>query len=368
MIGGAALADLARGLNAAMGAGTYDYVATGAIGPDVIRVAFIYKPAFVTPAGNHAVLDAPTFLDPTNTGSAKNRAALAQTFSNNSTGGVFTAVVNHLKSKGSACGPGDDDPEQGSCNLTRTLAAQELLNWLSTDPTSISDEDFLIIGDLNSYDEEDPIDAIVAGGYTDLIFSFNGESAYSYVFDGQLGYLDHALASADLVGEVTGLTQWHINADEPDLINYDTTFKQPAQEDIYAPDAFRSSDHDPVIIGFDVCDEVAPTFDQVSVTPNVLWPANHKYVDVTATATVNDNFDTNPTVTIVSVTSNEADNGNGDVNTMDDIVIVDDFHFMLRAERSSNGVGSVYTITYMVTDACGNSTTATATVPLNNRR
>ena len=106
----------------------------------------------------------------------------------------------------------------------------------------------------------------------------------------------------------------------------------------------------------------------MSVTPNVLWPANHKYVDVTATATVNDNFDTNPTVTIVSVTSNEADNGNGDVNTMDDIVIVDDFHFMLRAERSSNGVGSVYTITYMVTDACGNSTTATATVPLNNRR
>ncbi|HEX2989866.1 MAG TPA: hypothetical protein VHO49_04265, partial [Anaerolineales bacterium] len=79
-------------------------------------------------------------------------------------------------------------------------------------------------------------------------------------------------------------------------------------------------------------------------------------------------FDTNPTITLVSVTSNEPDNAPGmdDGNTTDDIVIVDDFNFKLRAERSDTGTGRIYTITYMVTDACGNSTTqsVTVTVPL----
>jgi hypothetical protein len=198
--------------------------------------------------------------------------------------------------------------------------------------------------------------------YSDLIFQFLGEAAYSYVFDGQLGYLDHALANAGLLDEVKRVAVWHINADEADLIDYDTSFKRPNQDAIYAPDAYRSSDHDPVIVGLDVCDEIAPTFDEVSVTPDVLWPPNHKYVDVTATVVVSDNFDPNPTVTLVEVTSNEPDNGLGDGDTPNDIVIVDDFHFQLRAERSGTGTGRIYTITYEVSDACGNTATATVTV------
>ncbi len=371
--------DLVNGLNDELGAGTYDYIATGAIGTDAIRQAFIYKPASVTPLGNYAKLDSSVdarFLDD------YNRPVLAQTFENNATHGIFTVAVNHLKSKGSAC---DDvgDPDlgdgAGNCNVTRTLAAQALVDWLATDPTGSGDADFLIIGDLNSYDKEDPIDAIKAGpddvagtadDYTDTILQFKGEEAYSYVFDGQIGYLDHALANSNLINQVTGVTIWHINADEPDLIDYDTSFKQPAQDALYAPDPYRSSDHDPVIVGLDVCDEIAPTFDQVSVTPDVIWPPNHKYVDVTATVVVSDNFDPNPTVTLVSVTSNEPDDGLGDGDTANDIVIVDDYHFQLRAERSATGTGRIYTITYMVTDACGNSTSATATVtvPLNQSK
>ena len=146
----------------------------------------------------------------------------------------------------------------GNCNVTRTWRAQALVDWLATDPTSSGDPDFLIIGDLNAYDKEDPIDAILAGSddvlgsgddYTDLLYHFIGEDAYSYVFDGQVGYLDHGLANADLFTQVTNATVWHINADEADLIDYDTSFKQDAQDAIYAPDAYRSSDHDPVIIG-----------------------------------------------------------------------------------------------------------------------
>ncbi|RPI83476.1 MAG: ExeM/NucH family extracellular endonuclease, partial [Chloroflexi bacterium] len=321
-------ADLVAGLNDVMGAGTYDYVVTGAIGTDAIRQAIIYKPASVTPVGAYAILDStvdPRFLDDFN------RPVLAQTFMDNTTGGIFTVAVNHLKSKGSDCNDiGDPDlgDGAGNCNLTRLAAAQALVDWLATDPTNSGDEDFLIIGDLNSYDKEDPVDAILASSddelgtaddYTDLIFEYQGEDAYSYVFDGQIGYLDHALANAGLVGEVTGTTVWHINADEPDLIDYDTTFKQPAQDDLYAPDPYRSSDHDPVIVGLNVCDEIAPTL-EVTVSPDVLWPANHKYVKVEATVTTADNFDPNPTVTLVSVTSNEPDNGEDDGDTVNDIV------------------------------------------------
>jgi hypothetical protein len=94
----------------------------------------------------------------------------------------------------------------------------------------------------------------------------------------------------------------------------------------------------------------------------MLCASNHKYVDVTATVTASDNFDLEPTITLVSVTSNEPDNGLDDGDTENDIVIVDDFHFQLRAERDGLGAGRIYTITYMVTDDCGNSTTQSVTV------
>ena len=354
-------ADLVSGLNDAMGAGTYDYVATGAIGTDAIRVAFIYKPAAVSLVGNYTVLDASVdarFLDD------YNRPALAQTFQDNATGGIFTVAVNHLKSKGSDC---DDigDPDlgdgAGNCNLTRKAAAEALVDWLAGDPTGSGDADFLIIGDLNAYDKEDPIDALVAGGYSDLIHGFLGEYAYSYVFDGQLGYLDHALANPNLLDEVSGVTVWHINADEPDLIDYDMSYKQDAQDALYAPDAYRSSDHDPVVVGLNVCDEIAPTL-EVTVSTDTLWPANHKYVKVNTWVKADDNFDKHPRVTLVSVVSNEPDDGLGDGDQAEDIIILSDTSFKLRAERSGTGDGRVYTITYQVTDECGNSSQASVEV------
>ena len=72
------------------------------------------------------------------------------------------------------------------------------------------------------------------------------------MFDGQAGYLDHALASATLIGQVTGAADWHINSDEPDILDYDTTFKPPAQEALYEPNQYRTSDHDPVVVGLNL--------------------------------------------------------------------------------------------------------------------
>jgi uncharacterized protein len=250
-------ADLVAGLNEILGAGTYDYISTGAIGTDAIKVALIYKPATVTPVGHYAILDSSVdsrFLD------EYNRPVLAAAFMDNWSEEVFTVAVNHLKSKGSACdaiGDYDLGDGAGNCNLTRLDAAQAQVEWLATDPTGSGTPNTIIIGDLNSYDKEAPIDAIKAGpdglfgtadDYYDLIYEYHGDYAYSYVFDGKIGYLDYALANTNFAQYIDDVTVWHINADEPDLIDYDTSFKQPAQQAIFAPDAYRSSDHDPVIV------------------------------------------------------------------------------------------------------------------------
>ena len=255
-----AIEDLVAGLNAATAPGTYAFINTGVVGTDEIRVAIIYKPATVTPVGSHAVLDSsvdPLFID------TRNRPALAQTFTQISTSAKFTVVVNHLKSKGSGCadiGDPDTGDGQGNCNLTRQKAATALVNWLATDPTGSGDPDFLLIGDYNSYAKEDPITAIKNGGYTDLINVFVGADAYSYQFDGQSGYLDHALASPSLSSQVTGATEFHINADEPVVLDYNVEFKTANQiNTFYDPGAFRASDHDPVVVGLALNDP--PTVD-----------------------------------------------------------------------------------------------------------
>jgi predicted extracellular nuclease len=362
------------GLNDLLGAGTYDAIDTGTIGTDAIKVGLIYKPAVVTPIGDFEVLT--TAVD-SRFRDTLNRPVLAQTFQVNETGARFTVAVNHLKSKGSDCnavGDPDTGDGQGNCNQTRKLAAQALVDWLASDPTGSGDSDFLIVGDLNSYAREDPIDAVLAGpddalgtadDYTNLIEQYEGEHAYSFVFDGMAGYLDHGLASATLAPQVLGAAEWHINADEPDLVDYDTSFKSPTQDAFYEPNQFRSADHDPLVVGLGVCDDIDPTL-SVDATPSTLWPPNHRYVTVQADVDFDDNFDPTPTLELVAVTSNEPDNGADDGNTVDDVVVVDQDTFRLRAERSESGSGRVYTITYRVTDDCGNSTTdsATVTVPI----
>ena len=163
-----------------------------------------------------------------------------------------------------------------------------------------------------------------------------------------------------MTAQVTGVADYHIDSDEPSVLDYLEDFKSAGQLiSLYAPDEFRISDHDPVIIG--VCQSPTAT---ASATPNLLWPANHKYVDVSAV--VNASSDT-ASITLVSVTSNEPDNGEDDGDTVNDIVILGDYNFQLRSERSGIGTGRIYTITYLVTNTCGSTTTVstTVTVPLS---
>ena len=262
-----AIDDLVDGLNAIAGAGTYAYVdadaqtgITNVLGTDAIKVGMIYKPATVIMTGTTAVLDSNAetiFLD------TLNRPSLAQSFQETATGEIITVIVNHLKSKGSAC---PDDPDtgdgQGNCNLTRTAAVEALVNWLNGDPTNVGSAHHLIIGDLNSYAKEDPIVALEDGDYTNLVAHMAGDAAdevYSYVFDGQWGTLDYAMASSSLLPYVTGAESWHINADEPIALDYNVEYKTPGQIiSFYNDDPYRASDHDPVVVGVDLLHACIP--------------------------------------------------------------------------------------------------------------
>lgn len=219
------------------------------LGSDAIAVGFIYRTDRVETVGNAATLAVSPF-------SAQNRQPLAQTFRLLGFDDGVTIAVNHFKSKG--CGSAeaanaDQGDGQGCWNPVRTQAANALSNWLESDATDTGEEDILIIGDLNSYAKEDPIRALTGAGYVDLVAGFEEEQAYSYVFFGQAGYLDHGLANAALAEKVADATVWAINADEPLALDYNTEFKSPEQQaSFYAPDAYRASDHDPVIIALNM--------------------------------------------------------------------------------------------------------------------
>ena len=247
----ASLRLIVDGLNAVLGAGTYDYVDTGVIGTDAIKVGFVYRPADVDLVGPPAILDSGVdarFKD------RRSRPVLAQAFSLRSNGARLTAAVAHLKSKSSSCAS-DGDPDIGdgqrNCNLTRTAAATAIADWLASDPTGSGDADALLIGDLNAYLFEDPLTALKAAGYVSLLEDRIGAGAYSFAFDGQRGAMDHALASPSLAPQVADISEWPVNTDEPRVLDYN--LEPPRDPSLFdASSPYRSSDHDPLIIGLDL--------------------------------------------------------------------------------------------------------------------
>jgi predicted extracellular nuclease len=261
---GNALAHLVDELNAAAGRTLYDWVRPGQdfVGGDAIAVGMIYQPDDVRigQGTSVAILDdskvAPDLLAQSTTGGIFNgenasRAALAVTFEEVGSGERFTAVANHFKSKGGT-GTGEDADRidgAGSWDNQRELAAKAVTGWLGTNPTGGDDGDALLLGDLNSYFQENPIDILKAAGYENLQQRI--EDPYSYVFDGQIGSLDYILSNPSLSRQVTGITEWHINSDEADALDYNLDFgRDPDYFD--GSVAARVSDHDPLLVGLDL--------------------------------------------------------------------------------------------------------------------
>ncbi|GAB4087001.1 ExeM/NucH family extracellular endonuclease [Myceligenerans cantabricum] len=250
-----ALSDLTDALNAADGEGTWAYVESPADVPadeDVIRNGFVYRAAVAEPVGESVILTGDEAF-----GNA--REPLAQVFQ--PVGGAADAsddvlvVSNHFKSKGSAGPwPGDEDQGdgQGSSNESRVRQATSLVEFAEAQADAAGTDKILLVGDFNAYDLEDPIQVMTDAGYADL-GAATGE--YSYSYGGQVGSLDHVMASPGAVEVVTGTDIWNINAYEPvaneySRYNYNATI-------LYDETPFRSSDHDPVLAGLDLGSDTA---------------------------------------------------------------------------------------------------------------
>ncbi|HJH12036.1 MAG TPA: ExeM/NucH family extracellular endonuclease, partial [Brevibacterium ravenspurgense] len=257
-----ALDNLVTALNGAAGEDRWAFVPSPKsipkTGDDVIRTAYIYQKAEAKPEGESAILDSPAFHNA--------RAPLAQKFQavgvDNPEASEFIAVMNHFKSKGSGKGEGNEDSGdgQGNSNADRVKQAKAVVDFADAQKKAMGTNRVFILGDLNSYTKEDPMQVFYDDGYTNVGEHFS--AAPTYLFGGLTGSLDHVLASKEAMGPaaqarsaapaaaagaVTGAATWEINSVESVALeysrhNYNVT-------NFYQPDEFRSSDHNPSIVG-----------------------------------------------------------------------------------------------------------------------
>lgn len=194
--------------------------------------AFVYCPDIVIPVS-------PTFEV---SGGPQDRRLMI-VFQSVENGERFFYSINHFKSK-SGSGTGDDQDKndgQGSFNGTRVKEARAVFSTYESKRGMLKEDDILIMGDLNAYSMEDPIQTLINDGMTNLHKYFYDNNSYSYRFRNEVGVLDHALANSSLLPQVTGMLAFHINSDEDDCHTYDGWCSDET--------IFRSSDHDPVLVG-----------------------------------------------------------------------------------------------------------------------
>jgi len=282
-----------------------------ALGSDAISTGILYRPTKVSIESMQVIpmpeQHAPVVVNDNNitvkdssgatleSGDNYQRETLAATFKVNNTGKTLTFAVNHFKSKGSTCWEewdgvefgdadtwSDDAPDadlQGSCENLRVSAAVQLGSELAD-----IGGDRVIVGDLNSYGKEDPILVLTENSTGKTIMSARdtfigdkpqfsvsgdpkkitttygyinavplkdaerGDYTWSYSYDDEIGSLDHILISPSLETRLIDAVDWHINAPESSLYDYNTEYKGDNYENFYVDDAYRSSDHDSAII------------------------------------------------------------------------------------------------------------------------
>lgn len=244
-----ALAQFVAALNAAGPIKDYRFVDSGqGPGKNPIRVALIYRGTRIATVGKFATLEGGPFVK-------HSRVPLAQAFrrlaNGKAAGKPFVVVANHFKSKG--CGKGEDaaqgpeadqKDEQGCWNATRVESAKRVDAWMRGDPTGTKADRLLLVGDFNAYAKEDPITTLLSAGWQDALALAKVEAPYSFVYNGQSGRLDHALLSPALAGKLRGAAEWHNNADESERFAYNGSDPDPGP--------YRASDHDPILLGFDL--------------------------------------------------------------------------------------------------------------------
>lgn len=242
-------------LNSRAGSEKWDYVkapANASADTDVIRTAMIYKKNRVEPVGEATLLEDARFKGTARTPLAaefqpvSDRCAVEGPDS-------FVVVTNHFKSKGSvANGDADTGDGQGNNPNVRNAHAQAVLDGLAKQPQWQKKATF-VMGDLNTYSKEDAISVFRNAGYTIPVEELNPESEWqdvaSYQFSGRLGSLDHILANEHV--DAQAAQTWNINSDEPIAMEYSR--RNYTGGDVFEADnPYRSSDHDPVKVGFNL--------------------------------------------------------------------------------------------------------------------
>ncbi|MBU2711599.1 ExeM/NucH family extracellular endonuclease [Zooshikella harenae] len=281
--------------------------AGGFIGSDAITVGLLFRPSKVALKGQPSIIPMPeqhftltTTENKQKTITKQQRHTLVQSFKHLTSGETLTIAVNHFKSKGSMCfedyqeyavdgkvaldgknkvkgkpAPGYVDDLQGSCNEFRVSAAVHLAQHLTSKPQQYG-SNILLIGDFNAYAQEDPMRVLTdytgkeqrliqtakhtslegktwrpfatvpnGFGFVDLTREHHGLKSFSYSFDGELGSLDHALASTTLAKKVKDITHWHINSLENSLFEYSKKYSGQLPK---SEDHFSASDHDPLLL------------------------------------------------------------------------------------------------------------------------
>jgi 5'-nucleotidase len=277
----ASLSALVGALNADANSTKWAYVPTPATAPDqssedVIRTAFIYQPALVEPVGPSTIDNAAAFDNA--------RDPLAQAFKQAGAPAstTFVVIVNHFKSKSSGIGVDADQGDgQGASNHSRALQAQELVTFADQVASAAGTDKVFLDGDFNAYTREDPMEILYDAGYTDIGSTLADES--TYLFGGVVGSLDHVLANDAALATVAGADVWNINSVEPIALEY-SRYNDNATL-FYEASPFRSSDHDPLIVGVDLPTPLAESTVSAKAQAVVYGTAAKVHATVTSTPT-----------------------------------------------------------------------------------
>ena len=201
-------------------------------GSDKITVGIFYREDQLQAIGPAHTLTGPEF--------ERSRQPQAQLFERRDNGERLLIVINHLKSKGSCPESGENADQkdgQGCWNPMRRAAAKIMSAWANRVAMDAGTNNILILGDMNAYRNEDPIEMIRQAGFTELMDRGQGsrEPEHSFAYFGQHGTLDYAFVSKQLHEKIKQAYIWKVNATLP----AHTRLPRPW---------LRFSDHDPVIV------------------------------------------------------------------------------------------------------------------------
>ena len=222
--GDSAAAMLTRAMNAMNPKAQYAYISQGWSNGDTISCGYIYRADRVQPYGELQY----AYQDPA---SHYHYRLVACGFQEISSGEKFVLNINHLRSKR---GTGDESNQKRMGNVDSLLC---MLQKIQTNDL-FQDADILLVGDYNSYTQEQPLQTLVQAGYHDVLMQHAPEG-YSYIYHSRMGYLDRVFASPSMAKQVKMIAPYHLNAD----YLYSRGFKRGLDKTM-----FRYADHDQIII------------------------------------------------------------------------------------------------------------------------